>query len=219
MLAANRATSSGSGGNRVKAITGRLANGTSNWLPSGCSLSVGFNPAAASKLSRLLLSRPTSASSDHLSSPSSSSPRYSRRAPSRFGCSQSSPSSASFRWTRLSRSSASGVGALVCHCASQDTGCAADCRLISHAPQAKNRAATTAKINQCCRRMGGNFIELFLDQKNRRPRFLTPSSGCPKGGHQLWQAIKKPHLGAAFDSSAIYAAIEPLSLFIAFFSS
>jgi hypothetical protein len=58
-----------------------------------------------------------------------------------------------------------------------------------------------------------------LNIKNGREPFLTSRSDGPKGGRQGWQAIKKPHLGAASDSSAIYAAIEPLSLFIAFFSS
>jgi hypothetical protein len=55
--------------------------------------------------------------------------------------------------------------------------------------------------------------------KNCPEQFLTSRSDGPKGGRQGWQAIKKPHLGAASDSGAIYAAIEPLSLFIAFFSN
>ena len=55
--------------------------------------------------------------------------------------------------------------------------------------------------------------------KNCPEQFLTSHSDGPKGGRQGWQAIKKPHLGAAFDSSVTHAAIEPLSLFIAFFSN
>ena len=55
--------------------------------------------------------------------------------------------------------------------------------------------------------------------KNCPEQFLTSRSDGPKGGRQGWQAIKKPHQGAAFLWCAVYAAIEPLSLFIAFFSS